>query len=181
MHRARTIQLVALIICVVLVGASAGRISTINNGRKALSMYGSESPIENTPPEYAFYIQAFGAFRSLIADIAFIRAEQLKEQARFYDAMTLHKWICALQPHFPTVWEYAAWNMSWNISVTTFTPEERWNWVYNGVKLLRDQGIPLNPRAVNLYRQLAWTFNNKMSEPTDDQVPSETQGCPGLP
>ena len=74
-----------------------------------------------------------------------------------------------LQPHFPSVWEYCAWNMAWNISVTTFTPEERWNWVYNGVKLLRDQGIPLNPRAVNLYKQLAWIFNNKMSEPTDDQ------------
>ena len=58
--------------------------------------------------------------------------------------------------------------MAWNISVTTYTPEERWNWVYNGVKLLRDEGIPLNPRAVNLYKQLAWTYNNKMSETLDD-------------
>jgi hypothetical protein len=153
----------------VLVGAAASRMRSINAGRKALNILGSESPLENTPPEYVFYIQAFGAFRGLIADIAFLRADQLKEEGRFYDAMQVHQWICALQPQFPSVWEYAAWNMAWNISVTTFTPEERWNWVYNGVKLLRDQGIPRNPRAVNLYKELAWIFNNKMSEPTDDQ------------
>ncbi len=169
MKRARLVQLVALLACVSLLAAAATRIRVINDGRRALRIYGSESPVENTPPEYVFYIQAFGAFRGLIADIAFIRADSLKNQGRYFDAYQLHKWICALQPHFPSVWEYCSWNMAWNISVTTFTPEERWNWVYNGVKLLRDQGIPLNPRAVNLYKQLAWTFNNKMSEPTDDQ------------
>ncbi|MCK4341984.1 MAG: hypothetical protein KAY37_09705 [Phycisphaerae bacterium] len=168
MSRPRTVQLIALLCCAGFVGAAATRIPSINEGRKELNIMGAESPHENAPPEFAFLIQAFGAFRGLITDIAFIRAEEYKNQGRFYDAMQLHKWICALQPHFPLVWEYAAWNMSWNISVTTYTPEERWNWVYNGVKLIRDQGIPFNPRAVNLYKQLAWTFNNKMGEVTDE-------------
>jgi hypothetical protein len=167
--RPRLTQLVALLACVALVGAAASTMSSINAGRQKLNIMGSESPLENTPPEYVFYIQALGAFRGLVADIAFLRADRLKEQGRYYDAMQVHQWICALQPQFPSVWEYAAWNMAWNISVTTFTAEERWNWVYNGVKLLRDQGIPRNPRALNLYKQLAWIFNNKMSEPTDDQ------------
>jgi hypothetical protein len=167
--RPRLTQLVALLVCVAFVGLAATRMNGINAEREKLNIMGSESPLENTPPEYVFYIQAFGAFRGLIADIAFLRADQLKEEGRFYDAMQVHEWLCALQPQFPSVWEYAAWNMAWNISVTTFTAEERWNWVYNAVKLLRDQGIPRNPRAVNLYKQLAWIFNNKMSEPTDDQ------------
>jgi len=169
MSRSRIVQLVGLTGAGLLLLGSASRMPAINRGREALNILGTESPLENTPPGYVFYIQAFGAFRGLIADIAFIRADRLKEQGRFYDAMQLHKWICSLQPRFPSVWEYAAWNMAWNISVTTFTPQERWNWVYNGVKLLRDEGIPLNPRAVNLYKQLAWIFNNKMSEPTDEQ------------
>lgn len=169
MSRSRLIQFVGLLVCVGLLWAAAGRMPTINEGRRDLNLMGADSPLENTPPEYVFYIQAFGAFRGLIADIAFIRADQLKQAGRFYDAMQLHQWICALQPHFPAVWEYASWNLAWNISVTTFTPEERWNWVYNGVKLLRDHGIPLNPKAVNLYKQLAWTFNNKMGENTDEQ------------
>jgi hypothetical protein len=160
---------VALLAGVALIGVAATTMPSINAGRRKLDIMGADSPLENTPPEYVFYIQAFGAFRGLIADIAFLRADQLKEEGRFYDAMQVHQWICALQPQFPSVWEYAAWNMAWNISVTTFTAEERWNWVYNAVKLLRDQGIPRNPRALNLYKELAWIFNNKMSEPTDDQ------------
>jgi hypothetical protein len=164
----RHIQLLALLGCAVLIAAAATRIPAINEGRKTLDMLGSTSPLKNAPPQYAFAIQAFGAFRSLITDLAFIRAEQFKEQGKFYDAMQLATWICNLQPHFPSVWEFASWNMAWNISVTTFTPEERWSWVYNGVKLLRDEGIPLNPRAVNLYKQLAWTFNNKMGDTLDD-------------
>jgi hypothetical protein len=125
--RPKLTQFAALLACAVLVAAAATRIPGINRGRAALNILGSTSPLENTPPEYVFYIQAFGAFRGLIADVAFIRADQLKEEGRFYDAFQLHKWICALQPHFPSVWEYCAWNMAWNISVTTFTPEERWN------------------------------------------------------
>lgn len=166
--RPRVVQIVALLGCVALIALASTRIASINAGRSELNIRGSASPVENAPPEYALAIQVFGAFRGLITDIAFIRAEQLKQLGRFYDAMQLHLWICKLQPHFPTVWEYASWNMAWNISVTTFTPEERWNWVYNGVKLLRDEGIPQNPRAINLYKQLAWTFNNKMGAATDN-------------
>ncbi len=162
------VQLVALVCCVALIYVASLRMPAINKGREQLDTMGVQSPVLKTDPQYAFAVQALGAFRGLITDLAFIRAETYKEQGRFYDAVQLAKWICALQPRFPTVWEFAAWNMSWNISVTTYTPEERWNWVYNGVRLLRDQGIPANPRAVNLYKQLAWTFNNKMGEIIDD-------------
>lgn len=167
MRQPRMIQILALVCSGGLLFGAATRIPGINEGRKDLNMMGAESPLKNAPPEYAFAIQAFGAFRGLIVDIAFIRAEKYKEDARYFDAMQLADWICKLQPYFPTVWEFHAWNMSWNISVTTHTPEERWNWVYNGVQLLRDEGIPYNPRAINLYKQLAWTYNNKMGEITD--------------
>ncbi|MFQ5805608.1 MAG: hypothetical protein ACE5I3_04070 [Phycisphaerae bacterium] len=162
------IQLVAFGGCGVLIVAASSFTPTINEGRKSLNMYGVESVTESAPPEYAFAIQAFGAFRGLIANIAFIRAEEYKRAGRYYDAMQLHSWICKLQPRFPSVWEYCSWNMAWNISVTTYTPQERWNWVYNGAKLIRDEGLRYNPRAVNLYRQLAWIFVNKMSETTDE-------------
>lgn len=157
------------------VAAAAGMLAgaasfgpSINDGRGKLNMMGSEDVLLAAPPEYAFAIQAFGAFRGLVTNLAFIRAEKYKEQGRYYDAMQLANWICTLQPRFPSVWEFQSWNMAWNISVTTHTPEERWNWVYNGVKLLRDYGIVYNPRAVNLYKQLAWIYVNKMSESVDE-------------
>lgn len=168
MSQSRIVQFVALLACAGLVWASTLYVPKIDVGRESLTMIANESPVKNAPPEFAFAIQAFGAFRGLVTNIAFIRAEEYKRQGRYYDAMQLHKWICKLQPRFPTVWQYCAWNMAWNISVTTYTPEERWNWVYNGLKLLRDQGIVWNPRAVNLYKDLAWIYVNKMAEPVDD-------------
>ena len=164
----RLIQLGAFVACGLLVLAASTFSSQINQDRKTLNMYGVEKVTETAPPEYAFAVQAFGAFRGLITNIAFIRAEDYKRAGRFYDAMQLASWICKLQPRFPSVWEFQSWNMAWNISVTTHTPQERWNWVYNGVKLIRDEGLKYNPRAVNLYRQLAWIYVNKMSETTDE-------------
>ena len=164
----RVTQLVAFIGCGILVLVASAFTPGINEGRKALNMYGTEAVTANAPPEYAFAIQAFGAFRGLITNIAFIRAEEYKREGRYYDAMQLASWICKLQPRFPSVWEFQSWNMAWNISVTTYTPEERWAWVYNGAKLIRDEGLRYNPRAINLYRQLAWIFVNKMSETTDE-------------
>lgn len=167
MRRSVVVQLVAIIACAGLVFASSRLIRPINISRQSLNMIGADSPLENTPPEYAFAIQAFGAFRGILTNIAFIRAEDLKSKGRYFDAMQLADWICTLQPRFPSVWEFQSWNMAWNISVTTYTPEERWNWVYNGARLIRDRGLQYNPRAVNLYKQLAWIFCNKMSENVD--------------
>lgn len=166
--QSRVIQLIGLAGCVVLLAASSAYTGKINEGRRSLNMYGVESPTATAPPEYAFWIQAFGSFRGLVTNYAFIRAEEAKRAGRYFDAMQLASWICKLQPRFPSVWEFQSWNMAWNISVTTYTPEERWNWVYNGAKLIRDEGLRYNPRAVNLYRQLAWIFVNKMSESTDE-------------
>lgn len=168
MPNSKWIQLIALALCGVLIFAASRLTPRINEGRKELNLIGADSIMENTPPEYAFAVQAFGAFRGLLTNIAFMRAESYKEQGRYYDAVQLGHWICKLQPRFPSVWEFVSWNMAWNISVTTYTPQERWNWVYNGVKLIRDEGLRFNPRAFNLYKQVAWIFNNKMGEMVDD-------------
>ena len=166
--QSRIVQLVAFVLCGTLVVIASAFIPRINADRRDLTMYGTREVTEGTPPEYAFAIQALGAFRGLITNIAFIHAEDAKQAGRYYDAMQMADWICKLQPRFPSVWEFQSWNMAWNISVTTHTPQERWNWVYNGAKLIRDEGLKYNPHAVNLYRQLAWIFNNKMSETTDE-------------
>ncbi len=166
----RLVQIVALLAAAGLVVGASSLMPAINADRKAMNVasISAESPLENAPPEYAFAIQAFGAFRGLLTNILFIRANDYKEKGRYFDAMELASLICKLQPRFPSVWEFHSWNMAWNISVTTYTPEERWNWVYNGAKLIRDEGLLYNPRAVNLYKQLAWIFVNKMSETIDD-------------
>lgn len=168
MFSPRLIQALAVIAAAVLFAGISQITPGIKTERDRTTMIGSADSLKTAPPEYVLAVQAGGAVRALMTNILFIRAEQFKEQGRFYDAKQLADLICTLQPRFPSVWEFAAWNMSWNISVTTYTPEERWNWVYNGIKLIRDKGIPNNPRSMNLHKQIAWTYCNKISESIDD-------------
>ena len=71
---------------------------------------------------------------------------------------------------FRRVWEFHAWNMAYNISVAipASQPEQRWRWVRNGYELLRDKGIPTNPKSIALYRELARIFQHKMGGVSDD-------------
>ncbi|MBN1818433.1 MAG: hypothetical protein JW828_13815 [Sedimentisphaerales bacterium] len=129
--------------------------------------------LENAPPSLAFATVAMGAFRGLVVDVLWIRADRLKEEGLFFDAKQLAEWITVLQPRFSTVWVFHAWNMAYNISVAVPAEQwqERWRWVRNGLELLRDRGIPMNPQSIILYRELAWIFQHKMGALSDDCHP----------
>jgi hypothetical protein len=141
----------------------------INSQRQEMKLI-SNAPLENAPPSLAFATVAMGAFRGLVVDILWMRAESLKEQGQFFDAKQLAEWITTLQPRFAAVWDFQSWNMAYNISVAipATQPEERWRWVKNGYELLRDQGIQTNPRSILLYRQLAFIFQHKIGAVSDD-------------
>jgi hypothetical protein len=119
-------------------------------------------------PEVALLALAPGGLRAPVVNYLWMRIEDLKQQGRYYEAMQLSDWITSLQPRFAGVWSFHAWNMAWNISVATHTPEERWLWVTNGMKLLRNRAIPTNPQALILYKELAWLLFSKMGGTTDD-------------
>ncbi len=160
-------------VCIILAASlfiTAGmQLDFINSQRKEMKLIINE-PLENAPPSLAFATIALGAFRGLLVDILWLRADKLKDEGEFFDAKQVAEWITILQPRFASVWEFHAWNMAYNISVAmpATQPEERWRWVKNGYELLRDRGIPLNPKSILLYRELARIFQNKMGFVSDD-------------
>lgn len=123
--------------------------------------------VQRNPKTFLLTV-APGALRAPILGYLWIRAEELKNKGHYYDALQLAQFICELQPHFAGAYTFMAWNMSYNISVGCHTEEDRWRWVYNGIKLLRDRGIPQNPRALNLYRELGWIYFHKVAGYMDD-------------
>jgi hypothetical protein len=166
----------SFIICLLCLVIAAGllfwgslRLDKINAQRSEMKLVMNE-PLENAPPSLAFATVALGAFRGLIVDILWIRADQLKEEGKFFDAKQLAEWITLLQPRFAAVWDFQAWNMAYNISVAipASRPQERWQWVRNGYELLRDSGIEKNPHSIALYRSLAWIFQHKIGDILDD-------------
>jgi hypothetical protein len=111
---------------------------------------------------------AMGALRGLFVNYLWIRANTAKEEGRYFEAVELARQITRLQPRFPRVWSFHAWNLAYNISVTTQTPEERWEWVNSGIRLLRDEGLRANPSDMLMHRELGWIFLHKVGGYTDD-------------
>jgi hypothetical protein len=126
------------------------------------------NPAAKQDPTTALLTVLPGGLRAPILGWLWIEAEDLKIQGRNHDALQKTQLICALQPYFSGAWAFQAWNMAYNISVQYHTGEHRWLWVYNGIKLLRDQGIPNNPWSISLYEQLAWTYFHKVGQFLDD-------------
>jgi hypothetical protein len=149
--------------------AASTRMESIHKARTEMGLTANES-LENAPPSLAFATVAMGAFRGLIVNVLWMRADTLKQEGKFFDAKQLAEWITTLQPRFAQVWDFHAWNMAYNISVAipNTQPEERWRWVKNGYELLRDRAIELNPRNIMLYRSLAWIFQHKIGDIADD-------------
>ena len=135
--------------------------------REKLGLVMSAEGTKGMPPHVALTTAALGTFRGLAVDVLWVRADALQTKGEFFEAQTLSQWITALQPRFPKVWGFQAWNLAYNISVGTKVPEERWGWVNRGINLLRSQGIVLNPDDANLPMELAWIFFHKIGGKND--------------
>lgn len=165
-HETR-VRLIAALVMLASLAASA----TINPriaasvGKHNLSF--TDTAEEGDPPQVALGV-AMGAFRGLFVNMLWIRANTLKEEGKFHEAIELSRAITKLQPRFPQVWAFHAWNMAYNISVTTQTPQERYQWVMAGVRLLRDEGLAANPNDMLLHKELAWIYLHKIAGYTDD-------------
>ncbi len=154
------------LICFVLAGFL---LPSIYRQRVELQLVISENSFRDMPPGVTLPAAFMGPLRAFLVNIVGYRAEELKQESKYYELQQLYAWLCDFQPRMPKVWANSSWNMAYNISVGTFSPEERWHWVSAGLYLLRDEGIPRNPNAVELYKELSWIFLHKMGDFMDDQ------------
>ena len=159
------------IICVLLAGVllfASGRMQAwLNQDRDALGLT-RNTVLENAPPVLAFTTIALGGFRGIISNFLWIRANDLQQDDKFFEAAQLADWITKLEPTFTQVWLFQGWNMAYNISVKFKDPTDRWRWVENGIELLRDDGLKYNENNVLIHRELAWFFQHKMGANLDD-------------
>lgn len=137
------------------------------NGRRESLNLTRMAPLENAPPVLAFSTVALGGFRGLIVNFLFVRSNQLQLDGKFFETMTLGDWITKLQPTFTPVWRYQAWNMAYNISKTFEDPNDRFRWVWSGIKMLRDEGLRYNPTDAEMYRELGQIFYQKIGRFTE--------------
>jgi len=133
----------------------------LNRDRERLQLT-AVSPLTNAPPVLAFTTVALGGFRGLIVNALWMRAAEQQEHGAYFEALQLAEWIAMLQPRNPRVWQFLAWNLAYNIAGCFTAPADRWRWVQRGIELLRDRGLVLNPRAAELYTELATYYQHKL-------------------
>lgn len=160
----KVILLLVLLACL----AVGGLTQRYLNGQRAALGITNREPLENAPPVLALTTQVLGGFRGLIANALWIRAQNLQDEAKFFEMVQLGDWITKLEPHFVQVWLVQAWNMAYNISVKFSDHRDRWRWVQHGIELLRDDGLRYNPNEVLIYRELSWFFQHKIGQNLDD-------------
>jgi hypothetical protein len=163
----RAKKILLFLLAAVLVAGSSQMQKALNRDREQLGLTRMNT-LENAPPMLAFTTVALGGFRGLIANALWIRANDLQNDDKFFEAAQLASWITDLEPSFTQVWLFQGWNMAYNISVKFKDFPDRWRWVERGIELLRDEGLRYNPDNVLIHRELAWFFQHKMGQNLDD-------------
>ena len=116
--RDRLILLVCIVFAVGAITLAGSQLDYIRAQRIEMGLITEDEDIlklEDAPISLAFTTVAMGAFRGLVVDILWMRAEKLKEEGQFFDARQIAEWITALQPRFASVRDFHSWNMAYNI------------------------------------------------------------------
>tara|TARA_B110000495_G_C23043070_1_gene627396 strand:- start:3108 stop:5099 length:1992 start_codon:yes stop_codon:yes gene_type:complete len=128
----------------------------------------TNNAVEGAPGWVNTIGKSIGAFRGLLVDYLWIKIHQMQRDGLYFEVMADADLITKLQPRFPQVWVFHAHNMAYNISVATHTIEERWQWVNEGIRLLREKGLRANPDDLVLHKELAFFFMHKLNGNSDD-------------
>ncbi len=123
--------------------------------------------VDGAPPIVALGT-AMGALRGVIVDYLWIKVHMMKQKGLYYEVMADADLITKLQPRFSAVWAFHGHNMAYNISVAHNTEEERWEWVKQGIDLVRNRGLRYNPNDLQLHRELSFFFAHKIEGVSDD-------------
>lgn len=127
----------------------------------------SRSAKQGVPPEYILTSSLLGGFRGIFITALWIRAQEMKNDGKFYEMVDIYNIITKLQPNAHMAWAFQAWDLTYNVSVEFDEVQDRTFWIFAGVDLLRKQGIPRNPNIPGLYRELAWFFHHKIGADLD--------------
>jgi tetratricopeptide (TPR) repeat protein len=119
------------------------------------------------------FVAALSGFRSLVADILFIRAHMAWEETEWGRVLLLFRHATTLQPRSVLFWDMAAWHMAWNASAAALHDPKQPRQAlrvkaqreYFAIgKDLLERGIRNNPDKPQLYETLARLYQDKYKD-----------------
>lgn len=119
------------------------------------------------------FLAALSGFRSLVADVAFIRAHVAWERTEWGRVLLHFREATTLQPRSILFWDMAAWHMAWNASVAVehdptlrdqaLRRRAQREYIELGKDFL-ERGIRNNPDRPQLYESLARLYRDKLHD-----------------
>lgn len=119
------------------------------------------------------FIAGLSGFRSLVADILFVRAHVAWERTEWSRLLLLFQQITTLQPRAILFWDTAAWHMAWNASAAALRDSTQPRLALR-IKAQREyfqlgkdfleRGIRHNPDRPQLYEALARLYRDKYND-----------------
>ncbi|MCH2130003.1 MAG: hypothetical protein MK179_12710 [Pirellulaceae bacterium] len=99
--------------------------------------------------------------RGVAANILWTKANHYKKTEQWPKLMATVEQITNLQPNFISVWQFQAWNVSYNVSVEFDNYLHRYFWVKRGIRFLID-GTRYNRDEPRLLWDIGWFFGQKL-------------------
>ncbi len=168
MKNDRIIQGICTVVAVTSITTGGYMLPSILEDAEDSTLRYTNNIVEGAPSWINTVGMSIGALRGLLVDYLWIKIQQMQRDGLFFEVMADAELITKLQPRFPQVWVFHAHNMAYNISVATHTIEERWEWVNEGIRLLREKGLRANPDDLVLHKELAFFFMHKLDGNSDD-------------
>src|SRR5580704_520369 len=88
-------------------------------------------------------------FRGIAADLIWLDADHNEEIKNWAELRANVDAIIMLQPHFVKVWQFQGWNLAYNVSAAWDLVADRYYWVKEGAKFLK-QGCTINTKVAQL-------------------------------
>jgi hypothetical protein len=168
MGKDRLVQAVSTFVAAASLGVGGVLLPSILDEAEKNTLRYTNNVVEGVPDWVNTIGMSIGALRGLLVDYLWIKIQQMQRDGLFFEVMADAELITKLQPRFPQVWVFHAHNMAYNVSVATHTIEERWEWVNEGMRLLREKGLRANPDDMILHKELAFFFMHKIDGNSDD-------------
>jgi len=107
--------------------------------------------------------------RGVAVTMLWSKANELKKTEDWTGFQAALEQLARLQPYFIKVWEYQAWNLSYNVSVEVDNVRDRFYYVKQGIKYLKE-GIGYNRDNPTLLDDLGWFTGNKVGRADEHEI-----------
>ena len=128
--------------------------------RKAANQLGEATLGQIDTGGFVLKLLMIGGFRGMAANMLWGQALDLQKVHEWERLKQKVDMITRLQPHFLSIWTFQSWNLAYNVSVEWDAPEDKYEWIKNGIKFV-EEGVVKNDKSPDLVWDAAWYYYHK--------------------